>query len=155
NNPPPGDQSHRFDRLEEMMRSLNTESATRERLRAKYPSGYVLFAADHANAIIPYTANHFDDHEFDWRTARVVRVTADMVTVCPPAFRPKRGRPGITLQSNNTYELEKKPGVAVNLVTRREYGGGPGTRIVLEIVSVTDAGVIFLLGFQPVPAVTK
>ena len=59
NNPPQSPEiSSKLDRI---IRSLD-DRANQEKLRAKYPSGYVIFGSDHANAILPNAKTHFRVH---------------------------------------------------------------------------------------------
>lgn len=74
--------------LEEMQRIDETEY---KKLIQKYPHGYILFAVDHKENIIPYNSHLIrEQYEIEWNTAKAILSEEEMFFAFPTMYGKKR-----------------------------------------------------------------
>jgi hypothetical protein len=136
----------KLEEIKKLLLAQQGDSATPDKLLAKYPLGYVLFDVDRKSSVIPYaTQSLVDQWDFDWSTVRLKTEKVggqDTVSLRLPDMSPKGGGPVAQIQ-NVTFQgpLQTGPLGAIHTGSMS---------IKAEIVSIGPKGIVFLIGFDRV-----
>ena len=110
----------------------------------KYPLGYVIFEITYTNQVFPReSAKALENYRFDWTVAGITQNTSDRIEIrLPDIYSQKTGQ---LLLSKVLTGGGKKVGP----LGGAGWGNASGMVTELaEILSINDAGIVFVIGFQ-------
>jgi hypothetical protein len=122
------------------------DKASHKTLSTKYPLGYVIYETDHRNSVIPYKKNIFQKYEYNiaWDTASITSVTEKTVTLRAPDVNAERG---LSLK-DYSVGLPRVVGATTGVLTLRD-DGPEAASMVIELLSVKDGEIVFVVGLRP------
>jgi len=127
-------------KLDEMS-ALLRQKVDQEKLRQKYPLGYLIFELN-GNVVIPYeTLSVLGEYQFEWTVVKVIQNTKDRIAIRLPDARRKDGSLAISeAMTGGKKQVGNLGGVSL------------GDPIVWgEILAIRENGVVFLVGFEKMP----
>lgn len=127
-------------KLDEMS-ALLRQKVDREKLRQKYPLGYLFFELD-GNVVTPYeTLSVLGEYQFDWTVVKVIQNTKDRIAIRLPDAKRKDGSLAISeAMTGGKKQVGNLGGVSLDdLIV---WG---------ERLAIRENGVVFLVGFEKMP----
>ena len=134
----------RQNKHKELLSKISSIEATEQtELLQTFPQGYILFAIDHEEHIVPYTSKLKSDYKVNWNKAKVIELTSNKVEVqLPDIYRNKDDPVIINCQGATARYIGYKQRGRILTIDAGNLG------IVLGILSDDDSGIIIVLGFQ-------
>lgn len=125
-------------RLLEIMIALDKSSYPS--LIKKYPLGYILFAVDHIQTIIPYESRLLDFVEIDWASSYIAEITDKEIKIDISNILIKKQH---LILKDFRYVFPLIEGQVLEFPFRIKH-----VHIYGETLLVTDYGTVFIVGFR-------